>query len=156
MTDRIISVRGRSLVDVPKPFTYVGRGAGGWHASPLGNPNRVTRESGRRAAVAGYAIHLVDHSELIDLIVRLALADAGSQDPHRTFGCWCAPKLCHAEVVADIYDHARSGMVLTDVLADRCRLLSTWIEFGGRYPFQEPPDPVGAVREPTPLPLVGV
>lgn len=67
---------------------YVGR-PGKW-----GNPIVLKRESQREAVVEEYIEWLNDHPQLIE--------DAKRELKGKVLGCWCAPRLCHAEVLAQI------------------------------------------------------
>lgn len=62
-------------------------------AHPLNNPprNSVKRLGSHEAAVAAYCRHLLDKPGLLRLVPTLH---------GRTLGCWCAPQLCHAHVLA--------------------------------------------------------
>lgn len=119
---------------------YVGRRAGGWPESPYGNPFKVLREQDRVPAVVQYCGWLADQTAVLNDIVSYSGFLKDNDLPHLTFACWCAPKLCHAEVIADLYDYASVGADVV-ALADRCRVLSEWIAEGARYPFSPPPEP---------------
>lgn len=67
---------------------YVGR-PGKW-----GNPIVLKRESEREAVLEEYIEYLNDHPQLME--------DARRELKGKVLGCWCAPRLCHAEVLAQI------------------------------------------------------
>ena len=67
---------------------YVGR-PGKW-----GNPIVLKRESEREAVLEEYIEYLNDHPQLME--------DAKRELKGKVLGCWCAPRLCHAEVLAQI------------------------------------------------------
>lgn len=67
---------------------YVGR------PSRWGNPFKLTRERDRVAVIERYRQWLLSQPELI--------AAARRELRGKVLGCWCAPKLCHADVLAEI------------------------------------------------------
>ena len=108
MATRVINVRGRlhefgaRLENAPGDVVYVGRRwtMGGWDLPrhPLYNPfayNTATRKrDGTRAEVmARYRAYLLERPELLALVPALR---------GRALACWCAPELCHAEVLAEL------------------------------------------------------
>jgi Domain of unknown function (DUF4326) len=78
---------------------YVGRAMhrGGWHLkqSPLASPFSPGRDGTREEVVAKYRTYLLSRPELLGLVPGLK---------GRRLGCWCGPKPCHAEVIAEIAD----------------------------------------------------
>ncbi|MFJ9899273.1 DUF4326 domain-containing protein [Streptomyces sp. NPDC091280] len=113
MTTRVIDVRGRihdfgpRLEFAPEAVVYVGRRwtLGGWDLPrhPLYNPfaydTAARRRDGTRAEVmAKYRAYLLARPDLLALVPELR---------GRTLACWCAPLLCHAEVLADLADAGR-------------------------------------------------
>ncbi len=87
----------------PNDSIYVGRAMfDGRVGSPLQNPHRVKRKSDRGKAADAYAR---DFPALIasnraaqkemDRLVSVAV-----ETGRLTLGCWCAPRRCHAEVIA--------------------------------------------------------
>jgi hypothetical protein len=112
MVTRVINLRGRihdfgpRLELAPDDVVYVGRRwtLGGWDLPrhPLSNPfaydTSERRRDGTRAEVmAMYRAYLLEHPELLDLVPELH---------GRTLACWCAPELCHADVLAELADAA--------------------------------------------------
>ncbi|MEU5535941.1 DUF4326 domain-containing protein [Streptomyces sp. NPDC020362] len=110
MTTRVISVRGRihefgpRLEHAPADVVYVGRRwtMGGWDLPrhPLYNPfaydtPQKKRDGTRAEVMAMYRAHLLERPELLDLVPDLR---------GRTLACWCAPELCHADVLAELAD----------------------------------------------------
>jgi hypothetical protein len=115
MTTRVINVRGRihdfgpRLELAPQEILYVGRRwtLGGWDLPrhPLSNPfayDTPTRHrDGTRAEVmAKYRAYLLERPDLLDLVPALR---------GRTLACWCAPLVCHAEVLAELADSGEYG-----------------------------------------------
>lgn len=78
---------------------YVGRALsrGGWRlrASPLACPYRVGRDGTRAEVVARYRVYLLGRPDLLALLPELR---------GRRIGCWCAPRTCHADVIAELAD----------------------------------------------------
>ncbi|MEU0783476.1 DUF4326 domain-containing protein [Streptomyces sp. NPDC006173] len=105
MTTTVITLKGRireygpRLERAPQGLVYVGRrwSLGGWDlpAHPLANPFSVQRYGGREAAVAAYLRLLLRRPDLVVQARKLQGA---------TLGCWCAPDLCHAHVLAEVAD----------------------------------------------------
>lgn len=67
---------------------YVGR------PSKWGNPIRLQRESDREHVLEEYRAYLDAHPELIEA--------AKVELRGKVLGCHCAPKMCHADVLAEI------------------------------------------------------
>ncbi|WP_329390130.1 DUF4326 domain-containing protein [Streptomyces sp. NBC_01716] len=105
MTTEVISLKGcireygPRLERAPQGLVYVGRKwtLGGWDlpSHPLANPFSVKRYGSREAVVAEYLRLLLRRPDLVGQAVKLR----GS-----ILGCWCAPDLCHAHVVAEVAD----------------------------------------------------
>src|SRR5437867_3137794 len=68
---------------------YVGR------PSPWGNPFVIERDGTREEVVAKYAAWVRTQPHLLARIAELR---------GKTLGCWCAPLLCHADVLAKLAD----------------------------------------------------
>jgi len=115
MATRVINVGGRihdfgpRLEHAPEEIVYVGRRwtLGGWDLPrhPLYNPfaydTATRRRDGTRAEVmAKYRAYLLARPDLPALLPALR---------GRTLACWCAPELCHAEVLASIADAGDRG-----------------------------------------------
>ena len=86
----------------PSEF-YIGRTFNGWLGSPLGNPYSV-RDYGRLEAVNLYRIWLRERiqEESPNLIVSALKALRNkAQEGDITLWCWCAPNLCHGEVILE-------------------------------------------------------
>jgi hypothetical protein len=89
----------RSALSDPLPGTarvYVGR------PSPLGNPFAMAKESDRAQVVRDYRDWLRQRysergPERAELERLLQLAQAGPLE----LVCWCAPRACHADVIAE-------------------------------------------------------
>lgn len=67
---------------------YVGR------PSPWGNPFPLKSEADRESLLARYQNWLLNQPDLV--------ARAKRELRGKVLACWCAPKLCHADVLAKI------------------------------------------------------
>lgn len=101
MPTRVINVREAE----PYTYIYVGRYMPGlYRGHPLANPFKLPRkatEADRSACLERYRewlLSLPDWRQQID-----ALA-ARVQATGLPLGCWCAPKACHADVLAELID----------------------------------------------------
>jgi hypothetical protein len=119
MTTTVISLKGHihdygpQLEHAPAGLVYVGRAQtmGGWKLkpTPLANPHDVFQpkkpkpcrscagQHTREQAITLYRAHLTKRPDLLALIPGLR---------GRTLACWCAPNACHADVLAEIAEHA--------------------------------------------------
>lgn len=86
MADRVLVVHcKRTFFDV-----YIGR------PGPWGNPFKLERESesDRAACLAQYEAWLLGQPELVARVRRELRG--------KVLGCWCAPRLCHGDVLARV------------------------------------------------------
>lgn len=61
-----------------------------------GNPYYIGRDGTREEVVRLYGIWLNDHPDLVmDALLELS---------GKVLGCWCAPKLCHGDILARLTD----------------------------------------------------
>lgn len=102
MTVRIASKRNGGGFD----GTYIGR------PSPLGNPFTIGRDGDREAVIAQYRVWLTSiwnaggkNAQLNELMRLAVLAREGDL----TLVCWCAPKQCHGDVIADFIKLINKG-----------------------------------------------
>lgn len=84
MKDRYTHYIGRPHKDIPKAD---------W--GPFGNPFPLVHESRRDAVLKRYEAHARGTPELLDAIKALP-KDA-------VLGCWCAPKLCHGDIIVRLW-----------------------------------------------------
>lgn len=99
---------------------YVGR------PSPLGNPFRLRSEAEREAVIRSYERWLAEQIARgdaaicgeLDRLYRKAVAEG-----EITLLCWCAPKACHAEVIAGVLRKAleERGYEVTILVGDAFR-----------------------------------
>lgn len=73
---------------------YIGRG------SKWGNPFKIGEHGTREEVIAYYRAHLLDCPEKL-----LALHELKG----KTLGCWCAPKACHGDVLAEFVKILEEG-----------------------------------------------
>lgn len=112
---RVVNVRYRRKDSPPgkaKWDVYAGRQAcpcssrvcehdGGW-----GNPYPVARHG--EDTMVLYLDYLATHPEVVERARR--------ELPGKVLGCWCAPRLCHAVVLARLADGEPLGVIRLDVL----------------------------------------
>lgn len=72
---------------------YIGR------PSKWGNPYRLIRESEREAILVRYREWLNTQPELLEAVYQELRG--------KVLGCWCAPKLCHGDILAEIANGPR-------------------------------------------------
>lgn len=104
MKTKVINVRGLPRSDLP--CIYVGRAMPGLAGHELGNPFRLTRESDRDACLDQYKDWLFGLPDWQEKVDRLAQKVKETGLP---LGCWCAPKTCHADLLAALIDLRLSG-----------------------------------------------
>lgn len=73
---------------VPKSAVYVGRG------SPFGNPYRIGKDGNRAQVIIKFKDWVKTQPKLVTLIKQKLRG--------RDLVCYCAPNLCHAEVLMEI------------------------------------------------------
>jgi hypothetical protein len=67
---------------------YIGR------PGPYGNPFTIGKDGNREEVVEKYAEWVLTQPELLATI-RIELKD-------KILGCWCAPKLCHGDIIVEL------------------------------------------------------
>lgn len=67
---------------------YIGR------PGPWGNPFEIGKDGDREEVVQKYAEWLLAQPELVE--------KAKQELKGKVLGCWCAPKLCHGNILAEI------------------------------------------------------
>ncbi|GAA3029184.1 DUF4326 domain-containing protein [Streptomyces glomeratus] len=108
MSTRVINLKGRlqdfgpRLEHAPRDVVYIGRRLtrGGWDLPqhPLYNPFQIDtpkkKHDGTRSEVmAKYREYLMAHPDLLAQVPKLR---------GRTLACWCAPELCHGDILAEV------------------------------------------------------
>jgi hypothetical protein len=86
-------------------FVYCGDACWGYPRSPLYNPyhkEKITQEE----KVAKYRAYLMERIDAGDLAILDAL-DALKKDS--LLGCWCVPKPCHCDVIAEVWATLHAG-----------------------------------------------
>ena len=69
---------------------YIGRRTSKLKASKWRNPFRINHRSSRKRVVRQFEVYIRKKRNLVKLISELE---------GKTLGCWCAPKLCHAQIL---------------------------------------------------------
>lgn len=85
MRSRVVHCK-RSAHDV-----YIGR------PSKWGNPFEIGTDGDREAVIEKYREWIVQQPDLMAALPELR---------GNTLGCWCAPKACHGDVLAELADRA--------------------------------------------------
>lgn len=67
---------------------YIGR------PGPYGNPFTIGKDGNRDEVVEKYAAWVLTQTDLL-AIIRVELKD-------KVLGCWCAPKLCHGDILVEL------------------------------------------------------
>ncbi|MEU6322906.1 DUF4326 domain-containing protein [Streptomyces sp. NPDC047009] len=113
MITEVINLKGRiqefgsRLEHSPEEVVYIGRRLtrGGWdlRQHPLYNPFQIDtakkKHDGTRAEVmAKYRRYLMARPDLLELVPALR---------GRTLACWCAPELCHGDILAEVADSSK-------------------------------------------------
>ena len=80
-------------VNKKKPDVYIGRRFAGWPASKWQNPVKLHDGTTRLQVLLDYCIYLSEQELLLDEVSELR---------GLTLGCWCAPKMCHGHVLAQL------------------------------------------------------
>ena len=104
MTTRVVNVKDYKPYskywtnpNLNRPYVYIGRW--NWHiqiSSKWGNPFAIGRNGTREEVIAKYKEYIINKPELLKLIpIELK---------NKILGCWCAPLLCHGNVLAKIAD----------------------------------------------------
>jgi hypothetical protein len=111
----VINLKGRirefgpRLENAPDDLVHVGRrwAMGHWDLAqhPLYNPfqyhtARKKRDQTRAEIMVTYREYLMARPDLLALVPELR---------GRTLACWCAPELCHADILAEIADAEGTG-----------------------------------------------
>jgi len=84
---------------------YIGRPMSGQKGSVLENPYRVKDESQRGTTLVAYKSHLKEIYVVKDSPAKAEcqrLADILESEGTITLRCWCAPKKCHGDVIAQV------------------------------------------------------
>ena len=61
---------------------------------PFGNPFKMTKEDEREAVVRKYAVWVCSHPKMVERIRK--------ELKGKVLACWCAPKMCHCNIIAQI------------------------------------------------------
>lgn len=98
---RVVNVRDFPF-EYPTPYIYVGRYMPGRFAGhPLANPFKVKRSASVAERVACLDRYREWLRNLPDRDVKLAILARKVVLSGLPLGCWCAPRECHADVLAE-------------------------------------------------------
>jgi hypothetical protein len=86
MTTTVANIRNGEEFDV-----YIGRGGD----SIWGNPFKIGRDGDRQEVIAKYRTYILRRPDLLAELPKLK---------GKRLGCWCAPRLCHGNVLAELAD----------------------------------------------------
>jgi hypothetical protein len=87
-------------------FVYCGRAAYGYRRSPLANPYKVGIDGTVEGCITLYRGWLW---ERVDAGDRAILDALGALTEDSVLGCWCAPKPCHCDVIAEVWAALHAG-----------------------------------------------
>lgn len=87
MLCRVVHVR-KAPFDV-----YCGRSFLEFHESIWHNPYHIEPGCGRKCVIQKFRVHLLGSPELMARLHELQ---------GKTLGCWCKPKDCHCDVIAEL------------------------------------------------------
>lgn len=101
----VVNIKNFRIKDHPGNYSYIGRAVLGRPGSALGNPWKLKNESERQEILTKYEIWLrgllkADTPQRREIEMLTDLARRGDL----SLGCWCAPALCHGDVVKRIIE----------------------------------------------------
>ena len=79
---------------------YIGR------PSKWGNPIRLEREADRERVLVDYRKWLMQQPDLLNSLHELK---------GKILGCWCAPRLCHGDVLAELANAPIGSTIVDEV-----------------------------------------
>jgi len=82
---------------------YIGRDMPGRPGSPLGNPYKLRFECDREKILARYEYWLREQMKS-DTPARREIERLANYAEDLVLACWCAPKLCHGNVVKKVIE----------------------------------------------------
>jgi hypothetical protein len=87
----------------PGSFVYCGRynSTYGLQSSPLANPFKLSREGCRQTLLVLYRSWLYAHRNDKAIAAEISRLASLLERGDVAIGCWCAPKACHCDVIAD-------------------------------------------------------
>ncbi len=87
----------------PGTFVYCGRYNSTYslQSSPLANPFKLTREGCRQTLLVLYRSWLYAHRNDKAIAAEISRLASLLERGDVAIGCWCAPKACHCDVIAD-------------------------------------------------------
>jgi hypothetical protein len=79
---------------------YIGRAFAEFGESEWHNPFKIEPGCGRKCVIEKFKQYILQHPELL---VKLRMLK------DKTLGCWCKPKACHGDVLAELADKCESS-----------------------------------------------
>lgn len=106
----IANIKTYKLSDYPGQhvYEYIGRAMPRRPGSPLGNPYKLRLACEREAMVAKYETWLRARLEA-DTPQRREIERLADYSENLVLLCWCAPELCHGDVVKKIIEERLSA-----------------------------------------------
>lgn len=75
---------------------YIGRRNNLFPESKWHNPFRIGKDGTRAEVIAKYRLYVLSRPDLMESLHELK---------DKRLGCWCSPKPCHGDVLADLCDN---------------------------------------------------
>ncbi len=99
-TPRVVHLKRKAGIEVVSCDVYIGRAMyqGGWRlpTSKWANPFTLAKfENDRQKVITAYEAHVRSKPELLAALPELA---------GQSLGCWCAPELCHGDVLVKLFN----------------------------------------------------
>ena len=99
----VVKLKKRRGIVVTRFDEYIGRSVkrGGWDltASKWANPFQITKDCSREQCIAKYRNYILNNKKLMSELKELE---------GKVLGCWCAPELCHGDVLVELLEEANA------------------------------------------------
>jgi hypothetical protein len=90
----VVNARGRRPNETAPNEVYIGRSTrNGWRKSKWANPFKLSRDGDRNLVITMYRRWLLQQPDLM-----AALPELRDKD----LVCWCAPEVCHGDVLLEL------------------------------------------------------
>lgn len=123
---QVVNIKTYKASDYPDSVqVYIGRAMPRLPGSPLGNPFKLRLACEREATVAKYETWLRTRLEA-DTPQRREIERLADYAENLVLACWCAPKLCHGDVVKKVIEErlaARRPDTWDAINERRCALI---------------------------------
>src|ERR1700677_560670 len=97
----VVKLKKRRGIVVTRFDEYIGRSVkrGGWdlEQSKWHNPFQITKDCSREQCIAKYRNYILNNKKLMSELKELE---------GKVLGCWCAPELCHGDVLVELLEEA--------------------------------------------------